>query len=34
MKQYLYKGSSLSSIQYDELNKIKRNVKSELKKYD
>jgi hypothetical protein len=34
MKQYLYKGASLSQLSYEELNKVKRNVKSELKKYD
>lgn len=33
-KQYLYKGNQLSQLTYEELNKIKRNVKGELKKYD
>lgn len=33
-KQYLYKGNPLQQLNYDELNRVKRNVKGELKKYD
>lgn len=33
-KIFLYKNQPLSKISYEELNKIKRNVKNELKKYD
>ncbi|CDW75418.1 UNKNOWN [Stylonychia lemnae] len=33
-KQYLFRGQPLSQLSFDDLNKIKRSVKSELKKYD
>jgi hypothetical protein len=33
-RQYLFRGAPLTQLNYDELNKVKRNVKGELKKYD
>lgn len=33
-KIFLFRNQPLSKLTYDELNKIKRNVKNELKKYD
>lgn len=33
-RQYLFRALPLSQLNYDELNKVKRNVKGELKKYD
>lgn len=33
-KKYSYKDQTITQLSVDELNKIKRNVKNELKKYD